>query len=217
MTDIDRLLLVLASASPRRRELLGRFGMPFEVRPVDLDESPLPAEVAGALVRRLAASKASAAIEAATEADLVVLAADTVVVVDGRILGKPTDPDDAVAMLRSLSGRTHQVLTGVAVAHRAGGGAGPAVGDRSEVAIGSARGLAVDVVTTEVTFAALSDADVGWYVGTGEPLDKAGGYGIQGRGGIFVTAIDGSYDNVVGLPLAATRALLRDAGVDLVG
>ena len=213
-TDRDRPLLVLASASPRRHELLGRFGVAFDVRPVDLDESPRAGEPADALVRRLAVSKATAGLEAAVEPEVVVLAADTVVVVDGRILGKPTDPDDAARMLRSLSGRAHEVLTGVAVAHRGGGDAG---GGSPEVVLGAAVGVAVDVVTTEVTFAPLSDADVAWYVGSGEPLDKAGAYGIQGRGGIFVTAIDGSYDNVVGLPLAVTRVLLSDAGIDLVG
>jgi septum formation protein len=124
---------------------------------------------------------------------VVVVGADTAVVVDGHLLGKPADDVDAARMLRLLSGRTHQVLTGVAVV----------VGGRS---------TAVDVAVTEVTFAPLSDDDIAWYVASGEPVDKAGAYAVQGRGAVFVTSIFGSPDNVIGLPLALTRRLLELAG-----
>lgn len=198
MTD-----LVLASASPRRRELLARTGVPFEVRSADIDETPIPGEVADDLVRRLAASKAEAVLATAGGSrlrDLVVLAADTVVVVDGDIIGKPADERDAAAVLARLSGRTHQVLTGVAVA--------------SSIAATAAT-LDVEVVATAVTFAELSDEDIAWYVATGEPLDKAGAYGIQGIGGIFVASISGSHDNVIGLPMTCVRRMLAEVGVGL--
>lgn len=229
-------LLVLASASPRRRELLARFGRAFQVRPADVDETPHPGESAVDLVRRLALTKAQAALAAAPEGHVVVLAADTVVVVDDEILGKPADGADAAAMLARLSGRTHRVLTGVAVAHRSNddavGPSGP--GDATDVVdgttqadeatdaggglavgLGSAQAMAVEVEATEVTFVALEQADIDWYVSTGEPLDKAGAYGIQGQGGIFASSIRGSYDNVVGLPLAVVRRLFADLGIEL--
>jgi septum formation protein len=174
--------LVLASGSPRRRELLGQLGLSFAVVPPDVDETPRPGERPLDLVRRLARDKA-AAVDGA-----VVVAADTVVEVDGDVLGKPADPDDARRMLRRLSGRAHKVHTGVAV--RAGDA------------------LAVDAVTTIVTFVPLQAAVVDWYVGTGEPLDKAGAYAIQGRGGVFVEHVRGSVSNVVGLPLTTVARLL---------
>lgn len=182
-------LLVLASGSPRRRELLAQLGVSFEVRVADVDESPLPGEQADDLVRRLAALKAQTVLAAAPEADVVVLAADTVVVVDGVVLGKPVDADDATRMLGLLSGRAHTVLTGVAVARRA-------------------TGLVVEVEATKVTFRDLTDADIAAYVATGEPLDKAGAYGIQGAAGSFVAGIEGNKDNVIGLGLATTTRLL---------
>jgi septum formation protein len=180
--------LVLASASPRRAQLLGQLGVVFEVRPADLDESVWAGEDARAYVERLARAKA-AAVSAEGERELVI-AADTTVEVDGEILGKPLDEADAARMLRLLSGRVHRVHTGLAVA------------DRSVV------------VTTEVRFVELGEPDITWYVGTGEPLDKAGGYAIQGAAGAFVAAIDGSASNVVGLPLAELVTLLRASGFD---
>lgn len=196
-----RPTLVLASASPRRRELLTRLGLDPVVRPADLDETPHPDEDPVDLVRRLAASKARAVARTDAAADPtvggeVVLAADTEVALDGRSLGKPRDDDHAAAMLRALSGRTHTVVTGVATA--------------------SAAGVEVAHVVTEVTFATLGDRDIAWYVATGEPRDKAGAYALQGAGGALVERIDGSASNVIGLPLAETVALLRGAGIELL-
>lgn len=207
MTGTDRPTLVLASGSPRRRELLGRLGVAFEVRPADVDETPAAGEAPADLVRRLAVAKAEAALADATEPDVVVLAADTVVAVDDVILGKPTDEHDAARMLRLLSDRTHVVLTGVAVARRGPGAAG----------LGPAASLAVEVEATEVTFVPLTEADIAWYVASGEPADKAGAYGIQGRGAVFVATVRGSHDNVVGLGLVTARRLLADAGFDPLG
>jgi nucleoside triphosphate pyrophosphatase len=175
--------LVLASGSPRRRELLAQLGLTFAVVAPDVDETPRPGERPGELVRRLAAAKA-----AAVDGDPV-LAADTTVEVDGEILGKPLDADDARRMLRRLSGRSHRVHTGVAVR----------AGER----------LGLDVVTTIVTFVPLQPAVIEWYVGTGEPLDKAGAYAIQGHGGAFVEHVRGSVSNVVGLPLTSVARLLQ--------
>lgn len=208
--------LVLASASPRRAELLARIGLHPEVRPADLDETPHPGEAPSELVVRLAAAKADAAVGRGDGAvrrrgddavpgrgddtvpghgdDEVVLAADTEVVLDGRTLGKPRDRDDADAMLSALSERTHEVITGVAVRR----------GERTHTTC----------VTTRVTFRALDDADIAWYVATGEPDGKAGGYAIQGAGAVLVAGIEGSDTNVIGLPLPATVALLRRAGFD---
>ena len=190
-----RPLFVLASASPRRAELLARLGVRPTIRPVDVDESPSPAEAGSDLAVRLARSKAGASA-ALGDGDEVVLAADTVVVIDGRPLGKPRDPDEAAVMLHTLSGRTHEVLTGV-VARRSG---------RDHH----------DLVRTLVTFRTLSATEIAWYVATGEPDDKAGAYGIQGAGAVLVERIDGSDTNVIGLPLPATVALLRMVGVDLL-
>lgn len=196
-------MLVLASASPRRRALLDAMGLVHEVEPADVDETPRPGEDAAALVCRLAEAKARTVLDrriaAVTEPTGLdgpeVLAADTVVVLDGRVMGKPLDADEAVAMLRALSGRTHEVLTGVAVARPVDDGTG----------------VDVAVERTSVTFSTLTDAEILAYVATGEPLDKAGAYGIQGRAGAFVAGIEGSHDNVVGLPTARVAALL---GVD---
>ena len=183
--------LVLASASPRRRELLQRLGIVFEVRPADVDETPRAGEEPPTLARRLAADKAQAV---ATGADGAwVLGADTVVDVDGVTFGKPTDDVDAARMLRALAGRTHLVHTGVAVRRPVGA-------------------LVTEVVTTEVTFAELSDEVIAWYVATGEPSDKAGAYGLQGIGGALVERIDGNVSNVLGLPLTTVRRLLGPVG-----
>jgi septum formation protein len=174
--------LVLASGSPRRSELLARLGVPFDVVPADVDETPLTGERPLELVRRLAVAKA-----AAVDGDPV-LAADTTVEVDGEILGKPVDADDARRMLARLSGRSHRVHTGVAV--RRGGQ------------------VEVEVCTTIVTFVPLTGASIDWYLSTGEPFDKAGAYAVQGAGGVFVETIQGSVSNVVGLPLATVARLL---------
>ncbi|QXC59947.1 Maf family protein [Aquihabitans sp. G128] len=197
--------LVLASGSPRRRELLASLGVAFTVRPAGIDETPLPGEAAEDLVRRLAVGKAQAALDVAPEADVVVLAADTVVVLEGEVLGKPADAAEARAVLRRLSGHRHVVLTGVAVARRSIGGAG----------LGPASSLDVEVEATAVEFRALDDDEVDRYVATGEPLDKAGSYGIQGGAGAFVASIEGDRDNVIGLGLATVRRLLAGAGVSL--
>ncbi len=185
--------LLLASGSPRRRHLLAQLGLALEIVPPDVDESERPGEMAEAYVLRLAREKGT--VVASRHAGRVVLAADTAVVVDGRLFGKPGDAVHARAMLRELSGRAHQVVTGVW-----------AVGPQGE------RSTAV---STAVRFRALSDEEIAWYVGTGEPMDKAGAYGIQDRGGAFVAAIDGSYSNVVGLPLAEALALLGQVGFAL--
>jgi septum formation protein len=187
------MTIVLASASPRRRELLGLLGLPFEVRVPDVDESVRTGEDAATYVERLARAKAN---EVTRGDDDLVIAADTSVVLDGRIFGKPIDSADARSMLATLSGRSHEVMTAVAVAH------------------GDYLTSAVDVST--VRFAALSDRDIEWYVATGEPLDKAGAYAVQGVGGLFVAAVDGNVQSVIGLPLALVRALARGAGVDLL-
>jgi septum formation protein len=185
--------VVLASASPRRLELLRLAGLEPLVCPADIDETPHPGEPAIQYVRRLAAQKVRAV--AGETGQAVVVAADTAVVLDGELLGKPADAEDAAVMLRRLAGVTHHVSTGVAV-------------------IGADATLRQTVVTTGVTMTPLDDRTIAAYVATGEPLDKAGGYGIQGRAGAFVAAISGSYTNVVGLPLAETLALLRSAGWD---
>ena len=160
------------------------------MRPADIDETVLPGEAPLDYVQRLAHAKA--AVVAARHPDHVVIAADTTVVVDGAILGKPVDVDDARAMARALSGRTHHVHTGIAVTYR---------------------GMtAVDVETSAVTFVALSAARIEWYVATPEPYDKAGGYALQGAGTAFVERVDGNVANVIGLPVPAPAAARRDGG-----
>ena len=183
--------VILASASPRRRDLLEQMGVRPVVVPADIDESVLAGEEAVAYVRRLSVAKAMAI--AADPADLVI-AADTTVDLDGRILGKPADAAEARAMLRSLSARTHRVHSGVTLR----------LGERT----------ATDVTTTLVTFAPITDHALEWYLGTGEPFDKAGGYAVQGQAAVFVAAVKGSVSNVVGLPLTTVVALARSLGVD---
>ena len=188
--------LVLASGSPRRRELLTGAGLRFAVRRADIDETPLLDEAPANYVRRLAIEKADACcISLLANPSEIVLAADTTVDVNGEIFEKPLDADDAYRMLRMLSGRTHLVHTGVTVS----------------VPIAGARRLSTIVVTTEVTFADLEDAAIDWYLTTGEAMDKAGAYGIQGAAGAFVATINGSVTNVIGLPLAETLTLLSEA------
>lgn len=184
---------MLASASPRRRDLLGRLGIDPDVRPADVDEAVRPGEAPADLVVRLARAKA-AAVDA-DPGDLVV-AADTVVTVGTRVLGKPADRDDAAAMLASLSGREHHVVTGVAVRHRGV--------------------VHADLETTRVRFRELDDREIAWYVATGEPDDKAGAYGLQGAGAVLVREIRGSDTNVIGLPLVLLVTLARHLGVDLL-
>jgi septum formation protein len=185
--------LILASASPRRRELLAQAGFLFEVDAADLDETQRVGEDAADYVRRLAVEKASAVFERRRGGDsaLIVLGADTSVVCDCEVLGKPVDSGDAGRMLRRLSGRVHLVLTGVAVATRAG--------------------VVSDVVTTEVTFSEIADSEIAAYCATAEPLDKAGAYGIQGYAARWVPRIDGCYFNVMGLPIARVVGLMEEA------
>ncbi|WP_345854398.1 Maf family protein [Shewanella algae] len=203
--------LILASASPRRRELLAQLalGNPnfgFEILPADIDESHQAGETPEQFVSRLAEEKAAAGLALwcgnpehqegsdtlVLGSDTLVLGSDTIVVLGDRILGKPVDKADACAMLKSLSGRSHQVMTAVALTD----------GKHTEAAM----------VVTQVYFCDLSDADIQAYVASGEPMDKAGAYGIQGLGGSFVAKIEGSYSAVVGLPMAETRSLLHKAG-----
>jgi septum formation protein len=196
--------LILASASPRRRELLAQAGFSFQVRPAHIPEDPKPGEDPIAYVVRLAREKAQAvydqlrrnatadpstSLRSAQDDNLVVLGADTTVTLDGHILGKPEDTGDAARMLRLLSGRTHRVITGVAVVTSA----------RTEVA----------AEVTAVKFLALSEKDIADYIVTGEPMDKAGAYAIQGRAARWIPRIEGDYFNVVGLPLALVTAMLE--------
>jgi septum formation protein len=183
--------VVLASQSPRRRELLSLVGIPHEVQPADIDESAFPEEAPAAHAERLAREKALVVAERATDA--VVVAADTIVVIDDQILGKPADADEARRMLTALAGRTHTVFTAIAVA-RAG---------RVESA----------VETVAVAFRPLTAAEIDAYVATGEPLDKAGAYGIQGYGATIVERIDGDYFAVMGISLVRLVELFARVGV----
>ena len=198
--------LVLASGSPRRREMLENLGVEFLARPVDIDESPREGELAEPYVLRLARAKARAALGETGGEREIVLAADTIVALDGELLGKPRDPADARRMLERLSGRAHEVLTGVAVA------AYPEASRAGAVVTNSGR---VEVERTRVRFAELSAAEIEWYVDSGEPLDKAGAYAVQGLGALFVDRLEGNYSNVVGLPLPLTYRLLAEAGFSL--
>ena len=178
--------LLLASASPRRAQLLTAAGIRFEVQPAEVDETPRPGEHPADYVRRLAREKAAAV--ASRNPGRLVLGADTTVVIDGRILAKAEDPAEARAMLAQLAGRAHQVLTGVALL-------GPGI-------------LEVEVATTTVEFAPMTSEDIEQYVAADEWRDKAGAYGIQGRAGRFVTRLEGAYTNVVGLPVSLVYHLL---------
>jgi septum formation protein len=193
-------MLVLASASPRRRELLTQAGFSFQVHPADINEDLLPHEEPGAYVSRLAREKAQAVFLELTAPDalreneelsgqpLTVLGADTTVTIDGHILGKPEDDANAARMLRLLSGRTHRVITGVALVSR--------------------EAVKVAAEVTVVSFLALTDEEIASYIATGEPKDKAGAYAIQGRAARWIPRIEGCYFNVVGLPLALLSTLL---------
>ena len=196
--------IYLASRSPRRRDLLKQIGVPFELlllredlrRGADVDETPLAEESPGVYVLRVASAKAAMAVRQIAYRGLPqkpVLSADTTVVFDGQIVGKPVDAEDAARILRTLSGREHQVLTAVAVALR--------------------EQIEAQISVSSVSFRELSDAEIRSYVATGEPLDKAGAYAIQGRGGVLVTRMTGSYSGIMGLPLAETVELLQKFGI----
>lgn len=186
--------LYLASASPRRRELLAQIGVSFTTHVVPIDETPQPGEAPAAYVERLALAKAQAALGTLDDRhDAVVLGSDTAVVLDGRILGKPVDREDALATLAALSGREHQVLTAVALVSDA----------RAEAR----------VVASTVRFKALDRTQLEAYWATGEPRDKAGSYGIQGLAAVFVSQMQGSYSAVVGLPLCETAELLAQFAI----
>jgi len=196
--------IYLASRSPRRRDLLKQIGVPFELlllredlrRGADVDETPLAEESPGVYVLRVASAKAAMAVRQIAYRGLPqkpVLSADTTVVFDGQIVGKPEDAKDAARILRTLSGREHQVLTAVAVALR--------------------EQIEAQISVSSVLFRELSDAEIRSYVATGEPLDKAGAYAIQGRGGVLVTRMIGSYSGIMGLPLAETVELLQKFGI----
>ena len=189
-------MLVLASASPRRQQLLRHAGIEFTVLPADVDESPLHGEGARDCAQRLAREKAWK-VWGARQRDPV-LGADTIVVVDGTILGKPVDDNDAARMLRLLAGRTHQVVTGVCLVRSNGD-------------------IVVDSETTLVTMAELSDHEIVAYVATGEPMDKAGAYAIQGIASRWIPRIEGDYSNVVGLPVARVYRMLRDLQIGMPG
>lgn len=182
--------LILASSSPRRAEILTGLGIPFEVFATDVDETIAPSEAGPAAARRLAAEKARAAVRRHPE-DWV-LAADTLVLLGDAILGKPVDDSDAAAMLRRLSGRQHRVVTSVCLARGA-----------------ATRREAVE--ESRVRIAPLDEDEIAWYVGTGEPLDKAGAYAVQGLGARFIESIEGSFTNVMGLPARTVYRLLRES------
>ncbi|HTW58801.1 MAG TPA: Maf family protein [Terriglobales bacterium] len=192
-------MLVLASASPRRQELLRHAGISFAVQPADIDETPLAAESPRACAERLAREKALAVWRMRPED--VVLGADTIVVVDQAILGKPRDADDAARMLRLLSGRVHEVLTGVCLANSAQGRPADSVHE-----------LRTASETTLVTMNDISDEEIRAYVATGEPMDKAGAYAIQGMASRWIPRIEGDYSNVVGLPVALVYRMLNGLG-----
>ncbi|MBB3047123.1 septum formation protein [Litorivivens lipolytica] len=194
MSQVEPVQLILGSQSPRRRELLAQLGVRFSVISADIDETPRTAESAADCVRRLAESKAAAVWKRQPVPALPVLAADTVVVIDDDILGKPETVEDACAMLARLSNREHEVMTAVCLV----------AGDKSESL----------VQTSRVSFATLTAQEIRAYVATGEPMDKAGSYGIQGLAAAFVRELQGSYSGVVGLPLYETRQLLRRFGIE---
>lgn len=186
-------MLILASSSPRRSQLLQLAGLEFTVEAADIDEQVQPGETPSTYVQRLALEKAQAVWDRhkADAGDLIVLGADTTVVCDGVVLGKPADAADARRMLRMLSGRTHQVLTGIAAV--------------------SQRGLFSEVEITQVFFDLIDEEELAHYIASGEPMDKAGAYGIQGYAARWIPRIEGCFFNVMGLPLARTMALLTRA------
>jgi septum formation protein len=187
--------IILASASPRRRELLDQIGITYVVQPVDIDETPKASEAPADYARRIAVEKSAACYAQMAHSGLPVLAADTVVVWKNFIMGKPKDREDGFTMLRVLSGQTHQVYSAI-----------------------SLRGRTHDVAlsVTDVTFRPISEQEILAYWATNEPADKAGGYAIQGLGSVFVQSITGSYSGVVGLPLFETAELLKQQGIQIL-
>ena len=212
-------MIVLASASPRRQELLRNAGIAFEVQPADVDEMALEGESPRECAERLAREKALAVWGMRSED--VVLGADTIVVVDGAMLGKPVDADDAARMLRMLSGREHEVITGVCVVSSARGiprlaksarsGASQAQHEGRQAQRGASQ-IRLASETTRVTMSEISDREIRDYVAAGEPMDKAGAYAIQGRASRWIPRIEGDYSNVVGLPVALVYGMLREFG-----
>jgi septum formation protein len=209
-------MLVLASASPRRQELLRNAGISFTVQPADIDETPLAGEPPRECAERLAREKALAVCR--TRPQDRVLGADTIVVVDEIILGKPVDDDDAVRMLCLLSGREHQVITGLCLVGTVAGGHLPVVSESERTELRSRpyeilrtdnRELRTASESTLVTMSELSEDEIREYVATGEPMDKAGAYAIQGMASRWIPRIEGDYSNVVGLPVALVYAMLR--------
>lgn len=196
-------MLILASASPRRQELLRNAGIPFIAEPTDIPEVPGGGEAPRAFVERLALAKAHAV--ARHHANNFILGADTTVVSGNEILNKPIDAADAIRMLRMLSGRTHQVITGVCVIT-------PATRDQMRTESREMRTELIRSESTLVTFAQINEQDIAYYVSTGEPMDKAGAYGIQGLASRWIPRIEGDYFNVVGLPIALVYCMLRECG-----
>ena len=193
--------MILASQSPRRIELLHEADLEFRVIPADVNEEPLPHEDPFFLVERLACMKAATVLAAHAEPSEIVLAADTIVTIDGEVLGKPSDATDARAMLRRLSGRTHTVATGVCIAR---------CDEREPRRLSDDELPITFVAKTDVTFYKLSDEEIDAYIDSGEPMDKAGAYGIQGTGGrMLVKGIEGDFYNVVGLPIAEVIRKLK--------
>ena len=186
--------IILASQSPRRRELLSKIGMKFEVIPADIDEIIEGKEFSNELIENLAVEKVME-VKKNISYPAIIIGSDTVVVVDGKVLGKPENEQNAFNMLKMLSGKTHQVISGIAVIDSATG-----------------RSL-VDHVVSNVTFRELSDSEIKNYIKTGEPMDKAGAYAIQGLGSVFIERIDGDFLNVVGLPLLALTESLKKFGI----
>jgi len=195
-------MLVLASASPRRRELLTQAGYKFEIHPAHIPEDPLPNEDPIAYVTRLAREKAEAVFSklSPSDPDLLVLGSDTTVVLDNQILGKPEDAADAFRMLRLLSGRTHRVITGVSLVS--------AMPGQNSTEGAPARAASTAAEVTAVQFLSLSEAEIAAYIATGEPNDKAGAYAIQGHAARWIPRIEGCYFNVVGLPISLVATLL---------
>jgi septum formation protein len=188
------MIVVLASASPRRAKLLQQMGVEFEIKPVDIDETPLNNEAPAQYVKRLAMHKAQAARAFYLQGDKVIVGSDTSVILEGEILGKPDSKQHGLSMLKKLSGRTHEVMTAVAV-------------------LGKFESCIVNVSC--VTFATVDDKSLEWYWNTGEPKDKAGAYAIQGKAAAFITRLEGSFSGVMGLPLYETIQLLKQHGVKI--
>jgi septum formation protein len=203
-------MIVLASASPRRQELLRNAGIPFTVRAANINETPLAGEAPRHCAERLAREKALAIFKI-RPVDFV-LGADTIVVVGDLILGKPRDAADVARMLRMLSGRTHEVITGVCVVGPGASGQLPVASTTTEQLGTERRELKTASVTTLVTMCEISDAEIRDYIATGEPMDKAGAYAIQGIASRWIPRIEGDYSNVVGLPVALVFRMLRERG-----